>query len=183
QLVFSPVEIKAKVGDTIASINKDVVAQQTPATLIGRSGGDGLPTRGFLPWRFSNAGLVFGGQQWSMKGRHPKTFTQTTVHLGPLVAQSEHICYLGVRRAQMQIRGLVEEPAMLRDGITIGHSGDIVANDARPACFAGTWLGGGLRPFDGHQIRASKKPGKKFANDPARLLANTDEALVPVHVR
>ena len=25
---------------------------------IGRSGGDALPTRGFLPWRFSNAGPV-----------------------------------------------------------------------------------------------------------------------------
>jgi len=32
-----------------------------------------LLTRGFLPWRFSNAGPVSARRQVSVKGRHPKT--------------------------------------------------------------------------------------------------------------
>ena len=35
-----------------------------------------LPTRGFLPWRFSNAGPASARRQAPMKGRHPKTFTK-----------------------------------------------------------------------------------------------------------
>jgi hypothetical protein len=71
---------------------------------------------------------------------------------------------------------------MLGGGITVGHSGDVIADDARPAHFAGACPGGGLRPFGGHQIRGCEKPGKKIANDQTRLLANTDEAVMPVHV-
>jgi hypothetical protein len=71
---------------------------------------------------------------------------------------------------------------MLGGGITVGHSGDIVANDPRAARFAGACPGGGLRPFGRHQFRASEKPGKKITDDQTRLLANTDEALMPVHV-
>jgi hypothetical protein len=36
------------------TVKKDIWGQIP----VGRSGGDALPTRGFLPWRFSNAGLV-----------------------------------------------------------------------------------------------------------------------------
>jgi hypothetical protein len=82
----------------------------------------------------------------------------------------------------MQFRGFVKKPAMLGGGITVGHSGDIVANDPRAARFAGACPGGGLRPFGGHQVRGCEKPGKKIANDQTRLLANTNEALVAVHV-
>jgi hypothetical protein len=38
-----------------------------------------LPTRGFLPWRFSNAGPVSARRQASAKGRHPKTFTRPDI--------------------------------------------------------------------------------------------------------
>jgi len=71
---------------------------------------------------------------------------------------------------------------MLEDGISVGHPGDVIADDARPASFAGACPGGGLRPFGRHQFRASEKPGKKIANDQARSLTNTDEALVPVQI-
>jgi hypothetical protein len=71
---------------------------------------------------------------------------------------------------------------MLGDGITVGHSGDVIADDARPPSLAGACPGGGLRPFGRHRIRASEKPQKKIVNDQACLLANTDEALMPVHV-
>jgi protein-S-isoprenylcysteine O-methyltransferase Ste14 len=41
-----------------------------------------LPTRGFLPWRFSNAGPVSARRQASAKGRHPKTFTNCDLRRG-----------------------------------------------------------------------------------------------------
>jgi hypothetical protein len=71
---------------------------------------------------------------------------------------------------------------MLGGGIAIGHPGDVIADAARPACFAGVCLGGGLRPFGRHQIRGLEKPEKKIPDDQAGLIANADEALVPVHV-
>jgi hypothetical protein len=42
---------------------------------IARSGNGALPTRGFLLWRFSDAGPAAKRWQASVKGRHPKTFT------------------------------------------------------------------------------------------------------------
>ena len=32
---------------------------------------DALPTRGFVPWRLSDAGPVPARRQWSLPGRHP----------------------------------------------------------------------------------------------------------------
>ena len=59
--------------------------QQTLATLkspwrVRRIGA--LPTRGFLPCRFSNAGPVSARRQASAKGRHPKTFTEADIACG-----------------------------------------------------------------------------------------------------
>src|ERR1700724_495769 len=82
----------------------------------------------------------------------------------------------------LQFRGFVKKTAMLGGGITVGHPGDVIADTSRPASFASACPSGGLRPFGGHPIRDCEKPGKKIANDQSRLLANTDEALVPVHV-
>ena len=48
-------------------------------SLDGQSWIGVLPTRGFLPWRFSNAGPASARRQASMKGRHPKTFTEAAV--------------------------------------------------------------------------------------------------------
>jgi hypothetical protein len=67
--------------------------------------------------------------------------------------------------ALLQIRGFVKKPAMLGDGIMVGHPGDVIADDAHPARFAGTCLGGGRRPFGRHQIRCREKPEKKIPND------------------
>jgi hypothetical protein len=82
----------------------------------------------------------------------------------------------------LQFRGFVEKPAMLRDGITVGHPGDVIADNAGPARFAGVGPGGRLRPFGRHQIWGHEKPGKKIANDQTRLIANMDEAVMPIHI-
>ena len=72
---------------------------------------------------------------------------------------------------------------MFGDRIAIGHAGDIIADEPRAAHLIGADLGRCLRPFGRHQIRGHEKPGKKIADDQARLVTDADQPLMPVHVR
>src|SRR6202022_1736061 len=73
--------------------------------------------------------------------------------------------------ALLQFRGFVKKTTMLGGGITVGHPGDVIADNSRPASSASACPGDALRPFVGHQIRDCEKAGKKIANDQSRLLA------------
>jgi hypothetical protein len=47
---------------------------------------------------------------------------------------------IGSSAALLQLRGFLKKPLMLGDGITVGHSGDVITDDARPARFPGAGL-------------------------------------------
>ena len=53
---------------------------------MARFGDGALPPRGCLPWRFSNAGPLSARRQPSVKGRHPKIFTEAAIRALALAA-------------------------------------------------------------------------------------------------
>src|SRR3954469_2118013 len=84
-------------------------------------------------------------------------------------------------RRSPQLRRRREQPAVLVDGVVVGHAGDVVGDAAGDAGCARSLKPGA--PLLGHGAGVGHEAGKEVAQDRIRLLADADDAGMAVHAR
>ena len=83
-------------------------------------------------------------------------------------------------RALTQFRGFVKKPAVRRQSVSVGHSGNIIADGSRLGLIAAA---GGLSPFFRHQERLLEKALEKPAHHGVGLGADAHDARLAIHIQ
>src|SRR5664279_5519215 len=81
-----------------------------------------------------------------------------------------------------QIRRVAKDSAMFGGRIPIGHAGDVIADEARPAPLVRANSLPSFRPFRRHRARRLHEMRKEIADDEGGLIANADQARMPVEM-